>query len=168
VVLLTVLVMLTVVRLSTIYARPNTGWCSRRVAPASFLCLHLLMGFLNSTSHVSHCNDEKIPTRFQMFVEFASHETRRTVRWDRPTTPNHIKRMFKPRRNFSMDPVMTTLQSSWTIVFNERARSSSSLDKTDASASTFIPRLDDTLNVTHYKLQQLTKQDIYCGSIPIK
>jgi hypothetical protein len=35
------------------------------------------------------------------------------------------------------------------------------LDKTDASASTFIPRLDDTLNVTHYKLQQLTKQDIY-------
>jgi hypothetical protein len=42
------------------------------------------------------------------------------------------------------------------------------LDKTDASASTFIPRLDDTLNVTHYKLQQLTKQDIYCGSIPIK
>jgi hypothetical protein len=45
-------------------------------------------------------------------------------------------------------------------VFNDCRDRRLHLDKTDASAS-FIPRLDDTLNVTHYKLQQLTKQDIY-------
>jgi hypothetical protein len=71
---------------------------------------------------------------------------------------------FKPRRNFSMDPVTRLVKilrqlSSWK---GRRLH----LDKTDASAS-FIPRLDDTLNVTITSYNN-SPSKIYIGSIPIK
>jgi hypothetical protein len=53
-------------------------------------------------------------------------------------------------------------QVSWTIVFNEKGKDRRlHLEKSNDTVKTYAPRLDDTLGVVHYKLQQLTKENIY-------
>jgi hypothetical protein len=71
-----------------------------------------------------HIATTKIPTRFQMFVEFTSHETRRAVRCGQTILQHQtISNVCLSLAETLVDPVLHG--KFWTIVFNERARSSS-------------------------------------------
>jgi hypothetical protein len=82
--------------LSTIF---NTGWCSRRLAPA-FLFLCHICSWDFWTHHMFHIATKRFLHVFK--CSSSLHPTKLAEQFgaDRPpSTPNHIKRMFKPRRN---------------------------------------------------------------------